>query len=94
MKQCRRKVVSGRSVAGAIRSLVNARVCSLSVLGSFMRVCSWLLMYGSETIWKEKERSRIKDVQINNFRGLLGIRRKLCGVKKRVVERIDGSVLQ
>ena len=59
-----------------------------------MRVCSWLLMYGSETIWKEKERSRIKDVQINNFRGLLGIRRKLCGVKKRVVERIDGSVLQ
>ena len=47
-------------------------------------------MYGSETmLWMEKERSRA--VQMNNLRGLLGIRRKdrvpnarireLCGVK-------------
>ena len=29
------------------------------------------LMYDSETmLWKEKERSRIRDVQINNFIGL------------------------
>ena len=32
-------------------------------------------MYGSETIlWKEKKRSRIKAVQMDNLRGLLGIR--------------------
>ena len=35
-----------------------------------------VLMYGSETvIWKGKERSRIRDVQMNSLRGLLGIRR-------------------
>ena len=35
-----------------------------------------VLTYGSETmIWREKERSRIRDVQVNNLRGLLGIRR-------------------
>ena len=33
-------------------------------------------MYGNETmIWREKERFRIKVVQMNNLRGLLGIRR-------------------
>ena len=33
-------------------------------------------MYGSETLlWKEKERFRIRVVQMNTFRGLLGIRR-------------------
>ena len=49
-------------------------------------------MYGSETICKE-ERSRIRAVQMDNFRGLLGIRgmekvpntdRELCGVIKGV----------
>ena len=34
------------------------------------------LLYGSETmVWKEKEKSRIRAVQIDNLRGLLGIRR-------------------
>ena len=33
-------------------------------------------MYGSETmLWKEKERSRIRTVQTDNLRGMLGIRR-------------------
>ena len=51
------------------------------------------LTYDSETMqWKEKERSRIKAVQMDTLRGLLGIRRmdrvpntrirKLCGVTK------------
>ena len=40
-----------------------------------------VLMYGSETIlWKEKERSRIRAVQMDNLRGLLRIRR-MGGVK-------------
>ena len=34
-----------------------------------------VLMYGNETLWKEKERSRISAVQMDNLRGLLGIRR-------------------
>ena len=35
-----------------------------------------VLTYGNETmIWKEKERSRIRAVPMDNFRGLLVIRR-------------------
>ena len=35
-----------------------------------------VLTYGSETVlWREKERSRIMVAQMDNLRGLLGIRR-------------------
>ena len=71
------KVVSRRRLAGAIRSLVNARDWQLEcarVLHKTMLVL--FLMYGSETmLWKEKERSRIRAVQMDNLRGLFGIRR-------------------
>ena len=61
--------------------------------------------YGSETmIRNEKERSRIRAVQMGNFSGLLGIRRmdrvptarirELCGVTNEVNERGDESVLR
>ena len=54
-----------------------------------------ILKYGSETmIWREKERSRIRAVQMDNLRSLLGIRRmdkvpnawikQLCKVTKVV----------
>ena len=50
-------------------------------------------MYGSETmIWKEKERSRIKSVKIDNLRCLLGVKRM-----NKVVwsdERIHEGVLR
>ena len=63
-----------------------------------------VLLYGSETmIWKEKERSRIRAVEIDNLRSLLDIRRmdkvlneqirQLCGVMKGVDEKIDEGVL-
>ena len=50
-------------------------------------------MYGSKTmLWKEEERSRVRAAQMDNLRGLLGIRRMdrihnaqirhLCEVKK------------
>ena len=59
--ECSRKVVSGRRVAGAIRSAVNARCLHLEharILHKSFLVL--VLKYGSETmIWKEKERSRI-----------------------------------
>ena len=62
-------------------------------------------MYGSETvIQKEKERYRIRAVDMDNLRGLLSIRRmdkvlnawirELYGVIKGVNERIDEGVLQ
>ena len=61
-------------------------------------------MYGSETmLWKE-ERSKIRAVQMDNLRGLLGITRmdripnirirELCGVKKDLDERIEEGVLR
>ena len=61
-------------------------------------------MYGSGTmLLKEKERSRIRVVQMDNLRGLQGIRRmdrvpnvwirEWCGVMKGVDERIDEGFL-
>ena len=41
---CPRRVVSGMKVAGAIRSLVNVRVFSLSMLGAYMRHCLYLFL--------------------------------------------------
>ena len=50
---------------------------------------------------KEKERSRIRAVQMDNLRGLLDIRKmdrvpisELCGVMKRVYEKINEGVLR
>ena len=75
--ECCRKVVSERMVASAIRFLVNARGLQLDcarVLHGTLLVP--VLIYNSETmLWKEKERSRIRAVQIDSLRGLLGIRR-------------------
>ena len=88
-----RKVASGRRVAGAIRSLVNARDLQLEcarVLHETLVVP--VLMYVSETMLCKKERNRIKAVQMNILRELLGIRRmdripngrirEFCGVMK------------
>ena len=101
-----RKVVSVRRVVGAIRSLFSDRDLQLEnarVLHETLLV--HVLMYCSETmLWKENKRSRIRTVQIDNLRGLLGIRRvdrvlnawirELCRVKKGLDERIDESVLR
>ena len=41
-----------------------------------MRLLVSVLMYGSKTmLWREKERSRVRAVQMDSLRGLLGIRR-------------------
>ena len=66
-----------RRVAGAIRSLDNDRSLHLEcarVMNESLLVL--VVTYGSETmIWREKERPRIKAVQMDNLRGLLGIRK-------------------
>ena len=62
-------------------------------------------MYGSETmVLRQKERSRVRSVHMDNFRVLLGIRRmdripnarmrELCGLRKGLDERIDEGILQ
>ena len=53
-EECSRKVASGRSVPGAIRSLGNARDLKLEC-ASLETLLVLVLMYGSETmLWKEK----------------------------------------
>ena len=75
--ECNRKVMSENMVTGAIRSLVNIRDLQLEyarVLHETLLVP--ILIYGNETMLKkEEEKSRIKAVQMDNLRGLLGIRR-------------------
>ena len=96
----------GRRVGGAIRSLVTARDLQLECARvSHETLLVTVLTYGSETmLWKEKERFRVRTVQTDNLRELLGIRRidrvpivriiKLCGVRKGLDERIDEGVLR
>ena len=104
--ECSRKMTSGRRVAASIRSLVNARNLQLQcsrVLHEILLVP--VLIYGTEImLWKEKERSRVRPVQMNNLRGFLGIRRgdripdpwirKLYEVMKGLDERIYEGVLR
>ena len=64
-----------------------------------------VLMYGIETVlWKEKGKSTIRPVQVDNLIGVLCIRRmdrvlnaqirELWGMKKDLHERIDEGVLR
>ena len=72
--ECSRKVVSGKRVAGSIKSLVNARDLQFECTRVLHETL--LVPVTRETmLWKEEERSRIRSVQIDNLRGLLGIRR-------------------
>ena len=68
--------VSQRKIAGAIRSLVNARDLELEHVRVLHEgLLMPFLLYGSEImIWREKERSRIGAVQMDNLRGWLGFR--------------------
>ena len=99
--ECSSKVASGRRAAGTIRSLVNAFSLQLQcakILHESLLVP--VLKYGSETmIWREKESSRIRAVQMDNLRGLFGIRRmnkvlNSCGKTKCVDEKIEEGVLR
>ena len=65
-------MASGRRVAGAIRSLVNARDLEIQCARvSHETLIMPVLTYSSEImLWKEKESSRIRAVQMDNLRGL------------------------
>src|SRR5678815_4314459 len=62
-------------------------------------------LYSSETmVWNKKYRSKVQCVEMDNLRGVLGVRRidkmrnerirEMCGVKKWVNERINESMLR
>ena len=58
-------------------------VCNLSVQESLLVPVP---TNGSETmIWREKERPRIRAVQMDNIRGLLGIRRMYKVPNARII---------
>ena len=101
--ECCRNMASGRRVAGAIRSLVvrDLKLECARVLHETLLVP--VLTYDSKTmLWKEKERSRIRALQMNNHNCLLDIRRmdrvsnarirELYGVKRGLDERIDSVI--
>ena len=74
--QKRQSIVGRWRVGGGLYGLLGLWLIlgffSSSVLGSYMSV----LTNGSETmIRREKERSRVRAVQMNTLRGLLGIKR-------------------
>ena len=91
--ECSMKVASGRRVAGAIRSLVNARDLQLEfamVLHETLLLP--VLLNGCETIiWKEKKKSRSRAIQMDSLRGFPGIRR-MYKMTKDGDERIDEGV--
>ena len=54
-----------------------------------------ILMFDCETmIWKKKERSRIRAVQMNNLRNLLGIRRMDKGTVQSDKRLMSFSMVQ
>ena len=68
--KCCRKVASGRKVAGAIRSMINAMgvhlQCARVLYEGLLRP---VLLYGSGTmIWREKERSRFRAEQMDKLK--------------------------
>ena len=72
----RRKVASGMGIAGVLRSLISAKGLQLEcarVVHKSLLVP--VLMYGSEALVWKKENSRIRVVQMDNLKGLLGIRK-------------------
>ena len=50
-------------------------ICRLSVLELHEILLVPVLNYASETVLRKEERSRIRAAQMDNLRGLLGIRR-------------------
>ena len=80
-------------------------ICILRMLVMHETLLIPVNTYESETmLWKEKEKSRIRPVQMDNFRGLFVIRRmdrvlslrirELCRVTKSINKRIHEGVLR
>ena len=65
-----RKLVNQRRVAGVIESLVNSRDLQLECARFLYKTLLVpVLMYGVRLLWKEKVKSRVKAIQMDNLRG-------------------------
>ena len=74
--ECSRKMVSGKRVAGAIRSLVNVRDLKLECARFLQETLLVpVLMYGIKTTLGKRSRDLVMAVEMDNFRGLFGIRK-------------------
>ena len=75
---CNKRVMNGRKIAGGIRALVNEKCLSMKCAKILHeKVLVTTLMYESECMtWKNKERWRIQAVQMDNLRGMIGVKRK------------------
>ena len=91
--ECWRKLGSGKKI-GVLSELVE---CEMVLQEKLILP---VLLYGSETmIWREEETSSIMVVQMDNLRGLLGIRRmdrvpnerirELCGETREVDHQLE-----
>ena len=69
--------MKGQQIAGAVRSLVNERCLNMKCVKVFHeKLVVPVLMYRSECmVWKSKERSRVRAVQMGNLRGMIGVNR-------------------
>ena len=61
-------------------------ICRLSVLGCCMKHCLWLLLCIALRQYGGGKRSRIRVVQMDNLRGLLGMRMDKVYTDKGVVQ--------
>ena len=72
--KCHMKMMSGRKVANAIRSLKNAKCLQLDYARVLHKeLLMPVLLYYSETmVWSRKEGSRIRPMQMDNLKGFIG----------------------
>ena len=72
--RCLRKVVSGRKVAGVVRSFVNVRRLQCECARVVHEALSMpVLLYCSETMVGKEETSSIRAVRMDTLRGLFSI---------------------
>ena len=105
-KEVESRVAQGRKVAGAMQVLVKEKKLSVQAArGLHEGVLVPTLTYGCETlVWHEREKSRVRAVEMDMLRGVCGVRRidwvrnevvrERCGVQKSVDQRVEESVLR
>ena len=72
--ECRRKVASGKKGEAAIGSLANTRRLQFECARMLYEVLLVLVIFNDSetTVYKEKDRSRTRNVQTENLRGFVG----------------------
>ena len=99
------RVIQGKKVGGIVRNLVKRNGLSVECARTIHEVVLVpTLLYGSETVYlKERDISRIRAVEMDCLRSIVGVRRmdrvrnadvrKVCGVSKGVEKKREGGLL-